>query len=454
MNYRKRLFSALAALVLLAALIGISILSGGETGQSSGSLFSRKTTLDLWYTDANLTDYLRDTAVAFNRTDSRYRVEPRLIDDADYFEKIYRASTGDEEFPDLYIITNDSLERAAMAGLTSEVEDVNHFEDGITYPGPALDAVSYKGKYIAYPLSYETAAFLYNKEYLQQMADTAGKSLEETVPHSMLDVIRLANSFNAPEQVTDVFKWDVGDIFYNYYFVGNYINMGGPCGDDHDDILIYSENAIQCLKVYQQLNTYFSVDAENDDYGSVIDDFAAGRIVFTVATSDAVRTIRDKVASGASQVDYGVVRIPELTQDLLTKTMSVTQCIAVNGYSEEQEAAHRFARYMLYSHIGRFYELTGKPCAQRTYPYEDRHMNGFMEAYEDSIPITKLRECSNFWLLLETAFSRIWRGADANETLRELTEQMFVQISGTDIEVPKLEDPEPVDIAAELTGGD
>jgi hypothetical protein len=31
---------------------------------------------------------------------------------------------------------------------------------------------------------------------------------------------------------------------------------------------------------------------------------------------------------------------------------------------------------------------------------------------------------------------------------------MFVQISGTDIEVPKLEDPEPVDIAAELTGGD
>ena len=40
------------------------------------------------------------------------------------------------------------------------------------------------------------------------------------------DILTFANSYDAPEQVEAVFKWDVADIFYNYFFVGNYIDVG------------------------------------------------------------------------------------------------------------------------------------------------------------------------------------------------------------------------------------
>ena len=43
------------------------------------------------------------------------------------------------------------------------------------------------------------------------------------IPSTIDDILSFADSYDAPEQVEAVFKWDVDDIFYNYFFVGNYI---------------------------------------------------------------------------------------------------------------------------------------------------------------------------------------------------------------------------------------
>ena len=55
--------------------------------------------------------------------------------------------------------------------------------------------------------------------------------IEAMIPATIDDILTFANSYDAPEQVEAVFKWDVADIFYNYFFVGNYIDVGGPTGD-------------------------------------------------------------------------------------------------------------------------------------------------------------------------------------------------------------------------------
>ena len=44
------------------------------------------------------------------------------------------------------------------------------------------------------------------------------------IPSTIDDILSFADSYDAPEQVEAVFKWDVDDIFYNYFFVGNYID--------------------------------------------------------------------------------------------------------------------------------------------------------------------------------------------------------------------------------------
>ncbi len=451
MTLRTRLWSAAAALALLAGMIYIAMTNGTVKGNARGdSLFSRKTTLYLWYNDEVLSDYLNEVAVAYNSTQDEYRVEPVLKDAAEYLEAINQASVAGEEFPDLYVISNDSLGRASLAGLTAPLKDLSKFEDTAIFPQAAINAVTWQGNVVAYPFYFETAAFLYNEEYLQMMADKAGISLQEAVPDTVLDILALADSFDAPEGVQSVFTWDVGDIFYNYYVIGNYLNLGGDAGDDVSQIDIYNTDTIQCMQLYQQLTQFFSIDSSSVDYDSVMDDFVNGRVVFTVATTDAARRMREATADGTADFSYGVSRIPDLTDELKSRSMSVTQCLAINGYSDEQEAADHFIQYMIYYHNEDFYDRTGKALAQSGYAYSDAHMNGFYDAYVESEPVPKMRQTANFWVYLENSFAQVWDGADAGATLKSLYEQIMTQINGETYTAQEVTAPEPVDINAAL----
>lgn len=458
MNAGTRFVSALIVLALLGGLILTAVRGSDAAGENSESLFSRRETIRLWYTDDAMTDFLNDACVAYADTQSRYRAEPVLIDDTDYVQKIYDASTSSEEdadYPDLFIAGNDQLERLWLTGLASEVEDQEHFQDNHYFCQPAVNAVTYQGRILAYPFSFEAAAFLYNTDDLQTMADNAGQTLEETVPGTMIDVINLADSYDAPSGVEAVLKWDVSDIFDNYCFVGDYMEIGGETGDDADILHVYNQQLISCLQVYQQLNQFFSIDPASDHYEQLVEDFSQGKIVFTLATSDAVRKISDYGRENGTSLHYGVTAIPDLTGDLKSKTLSITNGLVVNGYSARRDAANAFAQYLVFSRMGTFFDQTGKAPALSGLTFSDEHLQGFCEAYQNSAPITKLRSASNFWMLLENTFSEVWDGEDPNEQLRVLAQQLLVQITGQDnVTVEAIENPPYVNIQAELGGGE
>lgn len=456
-----RVITALLAAALLFALWWfmegkgeLEAYSSGEPAEETYSEQPQKQTLRLWYADDAFTDFFNECAVAYNARQNRVRVETKLITDLDYIKQVNDASVAGGEYPDLFLVGNNALERCVLGGLAAQVQDTEHFSDPTVYPQTARYAVTFGGRTYAYPLCFETAALLYNEEYLQAMSAANGSDTM-TIPSTIIDIINLAGNYNAPEKVDAIFKWDVSDIFFNYYFIGAYLNMGGPCGDDESQLDVYNQQLISCLKVYQQLTQFFSIDTQTDDYDSLIRDFAGGRIVFTVATSDAVERLRKMQERGETDIRYGVVRLPDSTNSLQTKSLSITDCLVVNGYSELQEEANLFIRYMIYSHLDGFYDRTGKAPALSAYEYSDAHMKGFVEAYENSVPLTKLREASNFWMLLENTFANVWNGADANESLRQLAKQLMIQITGSEgIEIERIDDPPYVDIIAELTGGE
>ena len=455
MSARARLLSILIVLALIAGLSGIAFLGGESAGEDTESLFSRRETINLWYTDEALSDYLNSVAVAYTDSQSQYRVEPTLIDDTDYIQTLYDASVEGEDYPDVFLASNDYLGRLWLTGLAAEVTDTGYFTDETYFCTAAQNAVTYQEKILGYPFSFEAAAFLYNEEYLQTMADTAGVSLSEAIPETMIDVITLANSYDAPENVSAVLKWDVSDIFYNYCFLGYYLSIGGETGDDSDTLKVYNQQLISCLQVYQQLNQFFSIDTSTDDYESVIASFAAGEIVFTLATTDAVETIAAYCAENGTELSYGVTAIPDLTGDLKSRTLSITNCMVINGYSDKQDAAGDFIRYVIFDNADTLYSQTGKMSALAGVTYDDEHLSGFYEAYVDSAPITKLRSASNFWMLLENTFAQVWDGEDPNEQLRLLCEQLLIQMTGSDtVSVTAIEDPEYVDIQSELEGGE
>ena len=510
---KKRLMA-----ILLIALAAAGIFAIGKSGmpvkekeqQEESSLFdgNNKDSIYLWYTDDALTTYLSSAAVAYNETHDA-RIVPVLESGLDYVETINRNSI-ESNMPDLYVISNDALEKAYLAGLAVPVEPTVNMEE--TFIGKGLAAATYKDKLLGYPFYFETSSLLYNKTYLRDLAvaqltqeqeeaaaqeaqenadsesgdaaqsssdtgsadaaqsssdtgssDTATDSsdsqtteadeeespfteeqieakIQEYLPKTIEDIQTFGDMYDAPEQVESVFKWDVTDIFYNYFFIGNAINMGGASGWDTEQVDIYNLNAIQSMTAYQNLNNFFSIDTSAISYESTLNDFMEGKVVFTVATSDAVATLEQAKQDGTFAYEYGFVTTPSFKEEEPSSSLSVTNCVAINGYSTNQEAANDFARYLTCEYNEILYDRSGKVSAQKDMEYPYEALQVFAREYETSVPIPKMLETGNYWLKLEALFAEIWNGADANEELKTLSEQIKYQITGEQIEETYIED--------------
>lgn len=492
MTFKKRLLMILVTALTAGGLygagrLGLTVLPKAEEETMEDSLFRHRETLYLWYADEGLTDYLNGVAVAYSEYQDEVRVVPVYTQGLEYLETINQASLQGEEVPDLYIVSNDSLEKAYLAGLACEVklpEGAQAMEELL--PETAVRAVTYHDKQIGYPFYFETSCLLYNRTYLedwakaqitaerdqavaqdaQEQADSGDveeeiqetqeeqevsreeieAKIEEAIPETIDQILSFADVYDAPEQVEAVFKWDVSDIFYNYFIVGNYIDVGGKNGDNADSIGIYNENAIKALRVYQNLNQFFSIDTKEISYDGVLQDFLDGKIVYTVATTDALSKLEKARGENEFSYEYGVSRVPDVSGELGSASLSVTQCVGVNGYSTKKEMANDFAVYLTQYNTQELSVRTGKlPVYCDGGTYDDPNAAAFLEEYARSVPMPKMIETSNFWVQLEIAFARIWEGADANDELRSLSEQIMGQVMGEAYTEEYIDVPLPVE---------
>lgn len=475
MHFSKRLMSVLLVGALTAGLFASSLVNwDSEDAEGDSLIFSNhKETIRFWYGDEALADYISSAAVAFGEANN-VRVLPYYVAESDYLEAINQATLDDESSmiisPDAYLISHDLLEKAYLAGLAVPVEDAAGVVDEAHFPRAALSAVTYQDKIVAYPLYYETSALIYNKTYLYEWArqqaekpDTVDhyegeegefEELEElpdeenspviwdedtlairteqfyanAVPATVNDILRMADTFDPPETVEGIFTWDVSDIFYNYYFVGNYMNVGGEAGDDRSQISVNNPEVITSLQIYQGLNQFFSIDSSTVSYTSVLQDFLEGKLMFTIATTDAAAVLAKAREEGSFAYDYGVALIPDPSDELKGRSMSVTSAVAVNGYSQHRELANAFAAFLVNDYAGNLYEHTGKAPANKNVNLDNDALQMFLEEYGDSMPLPKLMEASNYWIQLEVLFARVWNGDDIGSLVEQLEQQMRTQI--------------------------
>lgn len=465
---RARIYSVLLCILLLIALC---IPKGNDSGKGISDLFDDTTNLYIWYTDEALTDYINSSVVHYQEQCSdKIRVVPKLVSGLEYLEQINAASDS-EECADVYILNNDSMEKAYLAGIATPLEKAGKLVTAEHFPESAINAVTYKDKIVACPLYYETSVLLCNETYLNDMAKEAiqaqadakegeaamealegatdeeleamagaeeatekviaeseiSEKKEDMIPSTIEDLLTFAENYDAPENVEAILKWDVNDIFFNYFFVGDSINVGGKCGDNESEIDIYNPQAVEALTVYQGLNQFFSIDATTSSYESALSDFIEGKTIFTIATTDAIAKIEEKKENGEFPYDYVVTTLPKINQNIDTRSMSVTYGACVNGYSAHKKQANDFISYMAKEINEDFYYKTGKIPADHTISYSDSNVAATMQEYEKSIPLPKMLETGNFWISLEIAFTNIWNGADVDGELQKLSEQMKAQ---------------------------
>ena len=397
--------------------------------------------LTLWYTDEKLSPYLVEAASEFEGQ-NHVEITLQLVTAVDYIEHINTASISDLGGPDLFITSSELLEKARLAGITVENDSFTDRELEMYFPRQALSAASCGGALMAYPFYFETCCLLYNKNYV------------DTAPATIDDILAYADSYEGSEetaQVENIFKWNVADIFSNFFFIANYVNLGGETGDDPSQVQLMADEVTACLQYYQSLNAFFAIDAEEVTTENVIQEFIDGKTVYTIAKTDAIAQIDAAIAAQAAEGEtseeegaegeaseaegteaegyfYGIAQVPDLTSELATKGLSVTNSVVVNAYSSQRDLAKSFARYLTCDKAGDLYALTGKMPVRLDVEYENPEITVLLEQYENSVEVPKLTDLSNYWIEMEIAFANIWQGSDAQTEAESVAQEMMAQL--------------------------
>lgn len=473
---------ATAAVIAMAAAAVYGSTQEMSQTQDTGDrlqLFRGKETIYCWYSDEALSGYINAAAVSFGEQ-NKVRVIPVLTSDSEYLEAINQETLHSDQIPDIYLLSSDSLEKAYLTGLATKVPDTEGICNTDHFSRAALAAVAYDDKIIGYPVYFDTSALVYNEDYLRTWAtqqaekELAGSSdndepvgegeeiIEEdslpadqtteqtadeaavnalaeqyfakALPSTVDDLLNIADTFDAPEGVEGVMKWDVNNIFYNYWIVGNYMIVGGDPGDDRNDININNPETIQCLEVYKALNQFFFIESDTVTYDSVIQDFIDGKTMFTIGTTDVVKRLEDAKADGSLTFNYGIARMPDVSAELQSRSLSVTGAAVINGYSEHKELADRFAAYLSEEYADGLYERSGKmPASIHAAENADNGaLTIFADEYADSVSLPKMLEIGNFWMQLEVLFSKVWNGEDVTTLVQQLADNMSQQLGNTE----------------------
>ena len=328
----------------------------------------------------------------------------------------------------------------------------------LNYSEAAVNAVTYQGMTLGYPLSFDTSVMVYNRTYLEgwarQMAiadltgnpidmeggsseseDSGNSALTEEdidpeqlealtseyitrmVPYTLEDLMTIANSYSVPDGVEGIMSWDVSSIMYNYWLVGNAISVGGPYGDDRSSISVNNETAVTCLTKYQALHDYFSIESDEVTYDSVIQDFIDGKTVFTIGGYDLVKRLKEATEDGSFAYEYGFSEMPNVTSDIPSASLAITSVACVNSFSAKTGLANEFALFLTRDEAPKLTELSGLASASRSFGMDGGADQIYAIEYAGSVSLPKMMETENIWMQLEVMFSKVWEGGDIKNEL-------------------------------------
>ena len=134
MSIKKRIFIVFLIAVFIIATFYAGTMSNREAEENNSLSRFQTETVNLWYADDSLTDLFTNASVAFHEKNPDVRVIPTLITGGEFLEAINEASIANEGFPDIYVLTNDSLEKAYLSGLASVVDRKGLVINNVNFP--------------------------------------------------------------------------------------------------------------------------------------------------------------------------------------------------------------------------------------------------------------------------------------------------------------------------------
>lgn len=339
-----------------------------------------KTDLVFWYEDDAYTAFFEEAAERYFR-ETGVKVSVECVNTIDYIGTIYDKTIKEEGFPDVYLIPGDNLEEAYLYGLVS-VNESDAAAAGIL--AHAVEASSYQGKMLGYPLSYNTCLFAYQNGYFAE------------APTSLQMIIDYSDQNEPGENVEYLLEWDVNDAFYDFPFISNSVTFDKTEAESMN--VVYNDELYQKdLEYFETILESFSVDASKVSEAGIVDNFLAGRTLCAVLDTNSLYHL-----DGYS---YSLMPFPNLNEELTTVSSATTDMLVVNQFSVEQKKAADFAKFVTVTMSKDLYGLSGhysvipseNPDVTETVAYQ---------TYESAVLVPDSQDAKDFWVKLEETISK------------------------------------------------
>ena len=86
-------------------------------------------------------------------------------------------------------------------------------------------------------------------------------------------------------------------------------------------------------------------------------------------------------------------------------------------------------------------EQVQNPCGSTCRIRALRDYDAIMDTYANSVPLTKIPECSTYWMQAEVLYTSIWNGDDVNSSLLNMATQIMSQVKGEEVTIEPIGTP-------------
>lgn len=406
--------------ILLVATLGVLITgcnikyeSNIETDENNEIVNNADIIIDFCYTDEAYKSYFEFCEKEFEKQNEKVDIVLHCKkENSEYLDSIADATYTEDTFMDVYMISDSNIGTAYLAGVAAKNEyDVFSNEN---YCDTALNASSFGNSLVAYPLSYDTTFFLYRSDVLKKEDVSSFYSLMGYSDNA---------DFSSEELMTveTIFKCDTNDIFNIYGFIGGGVNLGGDTGSDATIVDINNGITQRLAVEYVAFLQYFS-SGMSEKQDVILDKFLEGKCLSTIVSTYDLQ----KIVS--SELVYSIKEVPDYIDMMEIEPLCITQCVAVNVYSPNNDIASDFARFVTYEGAPYLYDMSGKLSARKNVTYENAQIGNIYNSYEKGCIKNKLQYGEQFYPLMEIALHNIAAGNEIETELLYVQEHMEAQL--------------------------
>lgn len=411
---RKIAFTFVAGLMALSlTACNITYKSIEGENQPDESVVDGEGVLRFCYTDEKFKDFFKFCETEYERLNSdidvviEYRPE-----NSEYLNTIIDDSYNDRNVADVYMLSDNNLATAYLAGVAMKNSFDVFTEDN--YCKTALNACSYVDRLVAYPLSYDTTYMLYRSDILKTDDVT-------TFGNLILFSDTMETLGEEHPEIQAIFSSELNSIFVNYGYLGAGFNIGGAVGTESDKMEINTTKAVNLAEKYIAMVKYFALDSKVI-YQDSFQGFLSGKYASVIASTTNLSEL------DGCEVEYSITQFPNFSNVNKTSPLALTKCVVVNSYADDTAVAADFARFVTYEAADYLYEYSGALSARRGITYPNSELSNIYASYEKATVKNKLAYGEQVYPLLEIAMHNIVAGNSAEEELKNVEDYMKNQI--------------------------